>query len=179
MARKKNPANGKPELDDGYLRIANELWQALIDYDFTAMQMKIIAVIIRETYGYNRKSKDLSVSYLAKGTRSSKVGVSKALNDLINKKVIVEYESNTNRKAREIGINKYYLDWARVQPERTLELTTVVCNQSEPQSVTTVNPRVQPERTKPIQYKDNIKDNKPTASDRNYSAVEEEYFGGW
>lgn len=179
MARKKNPANGKPELDDGYLRIANELWQALIDYDFTAMQMKIIAVIIRETYGYNRKSKDLSVSYLAKGTRASKAGVSKALNDLINKKVIVEYESNTNRKAREIGINKYYLDWVRVQPERTLELTTVVCNQSEPQSITTVNPRVQPERTKPIQYKDNIKDNKPTASGQDYSTVEQEYFGDW
>ena len=151
MTKKRNPANGKPELDDGYLRIANELWQALIDYDFTAMQMKIIAVIIRETYGYNRKSKDLSVSYLAKGTRASKAGVSKALNDLINKKVIVEYESNTNRKAREIGINKYYLDWARVQPERT----------------------------KPIQYKDNIKDNKPAASRQDYSTVEQEYFGDW
>ena len=32
---------------------------------------------------------------------------------------------------------------------------------------------------KQIQYKDNIKENKPTASRQDYSNVEQEYFGGW
>ncbi|MDO5547714.1 MAG: replication protein, partial [Eubacteriales bacterium] len=113
MAKKRKPHNGKPELSDGYVKIANELWQALIDYDFTAAQMKIIAVIIRETYGYNRKSKNLSVSYISKATHLSKVGTRKALDKLIAQKVVTEYCEPTPRASREIGLNKYYLDWGR------------------------------------------------------------------
>ena len=104
---------GKPELHDGYLRIANELWQALIDYDLTAAQMKLIAVIIRETYGYNRKSKDLSLSYLAKAIHRDERNTRRALNALMKKKVVKEYGEPTPRKSREIGVNKYYQEWIR------------------------------------------------------------------
>lgn len=173
-------AKGKPELDNGYLRIANELWQALIDYDLTGAQMKLIAVIIRETYGYNRKSKDLSLSYLAKAAHLSKIGARKALNKLIAHNVVKEYGECSPRKSRKIGINKYYNEWLRVIPQDTSE-----GNQRRPllqdtsegnQSITLeVSQRI----TKPIQYKDTIKDNTPSASETGYTAQEEERFGGW
>ena len=160
-------AKGKPELDNGYLRIANELWQALIDYDLTGAQMKLIAVIIRETYGYNRKSKDLSLSYLAKAAHLSKIGARKALNKLIAHNVVKEYGECSPRKSRKIGINKYYNEWLRVIPQDTSEGN---------QSITLeVSQRI----TKPIQYKDTIKDNTPSASETGYTAQEEERFGGW
>ena len=160
-------AKGKPELDNGYLRIANELWQALIDYDLTGAQMKLIAVIIRETYGYNRKSKDLSLSYLAKAAHLSKIGARKALNKLIAHNVVKEYGECSPRKSRKIGINKYYNEWLRVIPQDTSEGN---------QSITLeVSQRI----TKPIQYKDTIKDNTPSASETGYTAQEEKRFGGW
>ena len=122
---------------------------------------------MRETYGYNRKAKDLSVSYIAKAIGVSEYSTSKAVQDLIQKKILVEYSQPTPRASREIGINKYYLDW--VSPQAKLG--------SDPKGSWGLDPK-EP-CPKQIQYKDTSKDNKPTASDRNYSAVEEEYFGGW
>ena len=66
MARKKNPANGKPELDDGYLKLANELVEQFVKLKITATQWNILFLVMRETYGYNRKAKDLYVSYISK-----------------------------------------------------------------------------------------------------------------
>jgi len=151
MVRKK-PPRGKPELDDGYVRIANELLQALIDYDLTAAQMKIIAVIIRETYGYNRKSKNLSVSYLAKAIRRDERNTRRTLNDLIAKKVVSVFDAGTPRLPREIGVNKYYLDWIR--PGKN--------DRSEGAKMTALDRSKLPSKQR--QYKDTIKDNKPTAS---------------
>lgn len=156
---------GKPELNDGYLRIANELWQAFIDYDLTGAQMKLIAVIIRETYGYNRKSKDLSLSYLAKAAHLSRVGTQKALNKLIAQNVVKEYGECSPRKSREIGINKYYTEWARVIPQDTSEANH---RRPLPQDTSEANQSITLEVSAGIpkqrQYKDIIKDNKPSAS---------------
>lgn len=151
MAKKRKPNNGKPELSDGYVKIANELWQALIDYDLTAAQMKLIAVIIRETYGYNRKSKNLSVSYLAKAIHRDHRNTRRALIDLIDKKVVNEYGEYSARESREIGINKYYLEWVRGgrnDPSERAEMTPLEGSKLPP---------------KPIQYKDTLKYNTPAA----------------
>ena len=164
MARKK-PPRGKPELDDGYVRIANELLQALIDYDLTAAQMKIIAVIIRETYGYNRKSKNLSVSYLAKAVRRDERNTRRTLNDLIAKKVVSVFDAGSPRLSREIGVNKYYLEWGRPGKNDRSEgakMTGGKNDRSEGAKMTALDRSKLP--PKPRQYKDTIKDNKPTAS---------------
>ena len=171
---------GNPELDNGYLRIANELWQALIDYDLTGAQMKLIAVIIRETYGYNRKSKNLSLSYLAKAIHRDERNTRRVLNSLIEKRVVKEYDEPTPRKSREIGINKYYQEWIRGgknDHSERVEMTGGKNDHSERVEMTTLEgAKMTP---KPIQYKDTIKDNTPSASGTGYTAQEEERFGGW
>ena len=164
MAKKRKPNNGKPELNDGYVKIANELWQALIDYDLTAAQMKLIAVIIRETYGYNRKSKNLSVSYLAKAIHRDHRNTRRALIDLIDKKVVSEYGEYSARESREIGINKYYLDWVREgrnDPSERAEMTGGRNDPSERAEMTPLEGSKLP--PKPIHIKDTLKDNTPAA----------------
>ena len=167
MARKKNPANGKPELDDGYLKLANELVDQFVKLKITATQWNILFLVMRETYGYNRKAKDLSVSYIAKAIGVSARKTTKAVQDLLQKKILIEYDAPTPRKSRQIGINKYYLDWVRNDQKVTSGVT-----EGSGLGVTEGSP-------KQIQYKDNIKENKPTASRQDYSNVEQEYFGGW
>ena len=193
MARKKNPTNGKPELDDGYLKLANELVDQFVKLKITATQWNILFLVMRETYGYNRKAKDLSVSYIAKAIGVSEYSTSKAVQDLIQKKILVEYSQPTPRASREIGINKYYLDWVSPQaklgsdPKGSCPQPSLGSDPkgSCPQAKLGSDPKegwgLDPKEPCPkqIQYKDTSKDNKPTASDRNYSAVEEEYFGGW
>lgn len=172
MAQRRRLDNGKPELNDGYLKIANELLQAFIDYDLTAAQMKLVAVIIRETYGYNRKAKALSVSYLAKAAHLTKRGTQKALSQLICKNVVKEYGEYTPRESREIGINKYYLDWVRGERRCTSEVNR---STGEPECTSETNASTPLEvnggSSKPIQIKDTLKDNRPSAGKFDWDAV--------
>lgn len=180
MARKKNPSNGKPELDDGYLKLANELVEQFVKLKITATQWNILFLVMRETYGYNRKAKDLSVSYIAKAIGSSEFRTKKAVKNLIQRKILIEYSQPTPRASREIGINKYYLEWGSGNASVTPEVTEASPHANVTPEVTEALPlEVTEALPKQIQYKDTSKNNKPTASDRNYSAVEEEYFGGW
>ena len=40
---------GKPQTEDGYLRIANELFDAILAFSFTGRQQKIISAVMRKT----------------------------------------------------------------------------------------------------------------------------------
>lgn len=51
-----------PQIVDGYTRIANELLDALIRSGLTKRELRVVLVVIRQTYGYNRSSDDISGS---------------------------------------------------------------------------------------------------------------------
>ena len=95
-----------PQLEDGYTRIANEILEAIYQTKFNATQLKIILLIIRYTYGFNRKNHDLSLSFIEKATGISKRYVSSELNRLIENRVVIVYENHTNTQSRRIGLNK-------------------------------------------------------------------------
>ena len=180
MTKKRNPANGKPELDDGYLKLANELVDQFVKLKITATQWNILFLVMRETYGYNRKSKDLSVSYIAKAICASEFRTRKAVQELLGKKILVEYAKPTSRTSREIGINKYYFDWVWGNASVTSGVTDTCPHASVTSGVTDTCPLgVTEALPKQRQYKDNIKNNKPAASRQDYSTVEQEYFGDW
>ena len=100
-----------PQLEDGYTRIANEILEAIYQTKFNATQLKIILLIIRYTYGFNRKNHDLSLSFIEKATGISKRYVSSELNRLIENRVVIVYENHTNTQSRRIGLNKNYTEW--------------------------------------------------------------------
>ena len=52
----KEKVMGNPQLEDGYVRIANELFAAMAAFGFTGRQMAVLMVIIGKTYGYNKNS---------------------------------------------------------------------------------------------------------------------------
>ncbi len=54
-----------PQLENGYTRIANELYDAINVSDFTKRQAKLVHVIIRHTYGFGRK--EWTTTYAAIG----------------------------------------------------------------------------------------------------------------
>lgn len=107
MAKK----NGNPQLEDGYAKIANELSEAFAAYPFTSVQHQIIWTVLRQTYGYNRKCHAISIGFLVKATGRSRSKVAKAINDLINANVLIEYSSGEGSASRVLGINKLYKTW--------------------------------------------------------------------
>ena len=147
-----------PQLEDGYTRIANTLLEAIYQTKFNATQLKILLLIIRYTYGFNRKSHDLSLSFIEKATGISKRYVSSELNRLIENRVVIVYENHTNTQSRRIGLNKNYTEWGiRSNLPQLKNPSTVEEKQDttvEQSFYTTVEQSFYQER----QYKDNIKD---------------------
>ena len=60
------PVGGKKvaDLDDGYTRIANDLYDALIAADLTKHQQKVAHAYVRMTYGYNKKNDRIADSQI-------------------------------------------------------------------------------------------------------------------
>ena len=99
-----------PQLENGYIRIANELYQALYKADLSASELRITLFIIYQTFGYNKKSRALSASYISNGTKIPCSTVQKALDKLIKMNVVV-FKNNSSHNIRVLQINKYYSKW--------------------------------------------------------------------
>lgn len=92
------------EIEDGYTRLANALYEELIGADLTKNQSKVAHAICRKTYGFGKKMDRISDSQLAQLTRLPRQKVNKAKNDLIAMKVVI-------REGSQIGPNKSIDEW--------------------------------------------------------------------
>lgn len=90
--------------EDGYTRLANELYEELIGANLTRNQAKVAHAICRKTYGFNKKTDRISDSQLVELTKLPRQKVNKAKNELIAMKVIV-------KAGMAIGPNKNLTEW--------------------------------------------------------------------
>lgn len=106
-----------PQKENGSTDIASELLEAIYTYDFTATKLKIVLCVLRFTYGFKRKSHKLSATFIknAIGNKSKRF-IAKEIKELIDNKILVEYENASYNSMREIGINKDYTCWEKHKP---------------------------------------------------------------
>lgn len=100
-----------PQKENGYTTIANELLEAIYGRKFSASQIKILLIILRFTYGFNRKYAKLSNSFISNGTGIHEVSVSRELTTLIADNVLIEKEKPSFNRPRMLGVNKNYESW--------------------------------------------------------------------
>lgn len=94
---------------DGYVRIANDLFEAIfIKAHLTQRQLIVISFIIRQTYGWQRKSHDMSYQFIANGTGIARRHVIVTVRELETAKIIT-VDRSQNRNI--IGINKNTDEW--------------------------------------------------------------------
>jgi len=93
-----------PQVKNGYTTIANEIIEAVAGFDFSKRELKILLIVIRETYGYQRKSKEILRELLVKKTGIDVAHVSRTISALASKNVLF-------REKSELGINKDYEQW--------------------------------------------------------------------
>jgi len=97
-----------PQKENGYTAIANELMEALAKYRIPGEQMQCLLFIIRKTYGYNKKDDMISNSQFVKGTGLKKGNVSRAVNSLVEKRVVIKTD---NYRIPTYRFNKDYRLW--------------------------------------------------------------------
>lgn len=71
-----------PQLENGYTRIANALYEAIIGFPLTGYQQRVLHAIIRKTYGFGKKSDKISLSQLSELTKVAKPHVCRAIKEL-------------------------------------------------------------------------------------------------
>jgi len=98
-----------PQCEDGYTRIANELLTALCRAKLTLYEWRVLIAVVRLTYGYNRKTDQISIKQIGQLTGiQDTASVSKTLREL-HKKDMITLIKQKNRLI--LGIQKNYDRW--------------------------------------------------------------------
>ena len=98
------------QTENGYIAIANNLFDAICNSGFSAMEIKVVLAIVRYTYGYNKKEAEISLGTIANFiNHKDRASVSRAVTRLIKANII--HLAGTNGQNRVLRLNKDYDTW--------------------------------------------------------------------
>lgn len=110
--------------ENGYTPIANQLLEQLCKINLNGTQFRMIMVIWRMTYGFSRKSHELSVGFIAKAMGTDTRTIKRELNRLIEMNIITIVKEATFNSSRVIGFNKNFDIWV-VNSHQVINLSPV------------------------------------------------------
>jgi phage replication O-like protein O len=96
------------QLENGYTAIAHTILEKMARIKLSPTQYRLIFVIWRYTYGFKRKSHNLTLSFLSNATGCDERQIQRELKRLEKRKVIFQ---QINSKQRKISFNKKYNQW--------------------------------------------------------------------
>jgi phage replication O-like protein O len=97
-----------PQVEDGFTRIANELMEAFIRAELPGVQMRIAMIVMRETYGYQRKLVRMGYQAISTKYAIPRTLVIREMAALVDRKVLVKQTDNGSNLW---GIQKDYSLW--------------------------------------------------------------------
>lgn len=100
-------ADVQPE--NGYTRIADEILEQMAKVKLSPTQYRILFVVWRFTYGFNRKEHDLSLGFLSQATGCDKRQLQRELKGLEDRKIV--FQKVMNGKGRKLMFNKNHDEW--------------------------------------------------------------------
>lgn len=101
-------AQNSPQVEDGYIRIANSLLEAILAFGFTQRELLVLMAIMRKTYGFNKKNDDMSASQIAALCNMARSHVTATLGSLASRNIITK---SAGRFGSVIGIQKNHRLW--------------------------------------------------------------------
>ncbi len=106
MSRQANP-----QLEDGYTRISNELLEAICASDLTGLQIRILILFLRTSYGYGRKQASFSLEYIQEKMKIPKRSAQRSLKILVDANILQIIQESSKSAPRIMKFNKKYLEW--------------------------------------------------------------------
>lgn len=107
-----------PQLENGYVKIANEIIEALAKIRIPGECCQVLWVIFRKTYGWNKKEDMISFSQISEATGIKRPHVSRAISKLIDMRVVTK---NGNSGINKYRFNKVYGEWQAL-PKKVTDL---------------------------------------------------------
>lgn len=99
-----------PQVEDGFTKLANEIMEALARTRIPGEARQVLDVILRRTYGWNKKQDCISISQFHEATGIKKPSIVRAIKTLLAIKLIVVSEK-AKGKTQEYEFNKDYESW--------------------------------------------------------------------
>ncbi len=93
---------------EGYTKIPNNILRAIYRSPFNGTEIRVIFFVIRMTNGWHKENKLLSYGYIAREASLDKRNVRRAINILIQSKVIVKSKDGRKNK---LALNQNYPTW--------------------------------------------------------------------
>lgn len=100
-----------PQLENGYIKIANELIDALARTPLNTQETRVVFAILRKTYGYNKKEDWISNSQLELITGIHRSHCAHTVTKLLSRKIVAKI-------GNKISLNKMYNSWVTVLPKQ-------------------------------------------------------------
>ena len=139
-----------PQVDDGYTRIAHEILEALGRTNLCAYESRVLHILWRKTWGFNKKADRISISQWQEYTGLTASNVCHAIGKLKQRNVILATSDKNGGKGHitEYQFQKNHELWDKPLSEQTvleqtvLEQTTNTVdldNQTLPKATDTIN----------------------------------------
>jgi phage replication O-like protein O len=100
-----------PQKENGYTPIANEIIDAMAAYRLPGEQMQCLLFVLRKTYGFNKKTDEISITQFEQATGMARKSVTRAIAGLCDKNIIrVKKDEKGRGKKAPMGTTKYTLN---------------------------------------------------------------------
>lgn len=104
-----------PQLHNGHTRIANEILNEIMKVNLNGTQFRLVMAIWRYTYGFQRKTYEMSVRFLADVIDAGRTQVERELKALIDRNII-DSVGIGDKGARILSFQKNHKEWKDREP---------------------------------------------------------------
>ncbi|MBE2973392.1 replication protein [Priestia megaterium] len=94
-----------------FTKINNEILENIVKFKFNGTQLRILMVVWRYTYGYQRASHELSINFIANSINIDRTRVKNELKTLIQNNAINVIKEGSFTQTRVIKFNDNYDEW--------------------------------------------------------------------
>lgn len=103
-----------PQTENGYTKIANEILERLSFAGINGCGYRILLVVIRKTYGFNKKKDVISLSQFQKTTQMERKQAVETIKYLVGKRILLKEENSYkfNKNWEEWVVGKRPPQWA-------------------------------------------------------------------
>jgi len=111
-----------PQKENGSTQIAHEILEALVGAGLNGTELACVLLIIRKTYGWQKKEDQISLSQFTEKIPCSRQAVINALNNLKLVNIIrLVKKGNSKISANTYAFNKNYDEWQLVKKARLVK----------------------------------------------------------
>jgi phage replication O-like protein O len=168
-----------PQKENGYTPISNEIMEALAKTRISGEARQVLDVIIRQTYGYNKKIDWITTSQFKEATGLSNMAVYKARKKLKEMNIITISQKGDSQYLN-YCLQKNYHSWLLSPKKKVSTKKDIPLSQKgdrlSPKKVTNSLPKSETLKTKDNTTIDNIQKTYPFLSESDFVLEFEEYL---